>query len=92
MPPSAGEGFLNAFGMGLPEMAVILLVAFLALGPAKSIEMARTAGKLLRDLRRTFNEVTAAVNLDDDEHSSLRRRVAPKRSESGDDSISNNQP
>ena len=53
--------------MGPLEIAVIFLVAFLALGPGKSIEMARTAGKLLRDLRRTFDEVTSAVNLDDDD-------------------------
>jgi sec-independent protein translocase protein TatA len=79
---------LNAFGMGLSEMVVILLVAFLALGPGKSIEMARTAGKLVRDLRRTFNEVVTAVNLDEDESSS-RRQTRSKPSEPRDDSPSN---
>jgi Sec-independent protein translocase protein TatA len=79
---------LNAFGMGLSEMVVILLVAFLALGPGKSIEMARTAGKLVRDLRRTFNEVVTAVNLDEDESLS-RRQTRSKPSEPRDDSPSN---
>ena len=51
--------------MGMPEIVVIFVIAFLALGPSKSIEMARTMGKVLRDLRRTFNEITAAVTLDD---------------------------
>lgn len=82
---------MNVFGMGLPEMMVILVVAFLALGPGKSIEMARTAGKLVRDLRRTFNEVVTAVNLDEDESSS-RRPPGPKPSEPRDDSPSNSQP
>ena len=55
---------MNFLGMGLSEMAVIFLVAFLALGPSKSIDMARTAGKALGDLRRTFNEVISATTLD----------------------------
>jgi sec-independent protein translocase protein TatA len=82
---------LNFFGMGLPEMIVILLVAFLALGPVKSIEMARTAGKMLRDLRRTFNEVAAAVNLDDDSRAS-RRPANPKPAEPREDSSPDKQP
>ena len=53
---------MNLMGMGVPEIGVILLVAFLVLGPNRSISMARAAGKLLGDLRRTFNEVAAAVS------------------------------
>ena len=52
---------MNLAGVGLPEMAVIFLVAFLVLGPARAIGMARTAGKVLGDLKRTFNEVAAAA-------------------------------
>ncbi len=55
---------MNFLGMGMPELAVIFLVAFLVLGPSKSIEMARTAGKVLGDLRRTFSEVIAATTVD----------------------------
>ncbi len=55
---------MNFLGMGMPELAVIFLVAFLVLGPSKSIEMARTAGKVLGDLRRTFSEVIAATIVD----------------------------
>lgn len=58
---------MNFFGMGAMEILVIFVIAFLALGPAKTIETARTAGKVLRDLRRTYSEVMSAVNLDDDE-------------------------
>ncbi len=58
---------MNFLGIGMPEMAVIMVVAFLALGPSKSIDMARTASKIVRDLRRTFNEITAAVTLDDED-------------------------
>ena len=38
---------MNFLGVGVPEIGVILLVAFLVLGPSRSISMARAAGKLL---------------------------------------------
>ena len=55
---------MNFMGMGVMEIAVILLVAFLVLGPSKSIDMARTAGKMVRDLRRSFADIAAAVDLE----------------------------
>ncbi len=58
---------MNFMGMGITEVGVILLVAFLVLGPGRSIEMARSAGKMLGDLRRSFNEVTRAVTVEADQ-------------------------
>ena len=55
---------MNFMGMGIPEVGVILLVAFLVLGPSRSIDMARGAGKMLGDLRRSFNDVTSAVSIE----------------------------
>ena len=56
---------MNFMGMGLLELGVIFLVAFLVLGPGKSIEMARTAGKMIRDLRRSMADITAAIDLEE---------------------------
>ncbi len=56
---------MNFMGMGLAELAVIMVVAFLVLGPNRTINVARTAGKILADLRRTFSEVAAAVSLEE---------------------------
>ncbi|MDE2780480.1 MAG: twin-arginine translocase TatA/TatE family subunit [Chloroflexota bacterium] len=56
---------MNLFGVGFLELAVIFLIAFLVMGPAKAIEMARTAGKLIGDMRRTVNEMTAATDLNE---------------------------
>jgi Sec-independent protein translocase protein TatA len=64
-------------GMGMPEIVVIMIIAFLALGPSKSIDMARTAGKMLRDLRRTFNEITDAVTLEDGDQAPPRGPNTP---------------
>ena len=55
---------MNFMGMGIMELAVIFLVSFLVLGPSKSIDKARTAGKVIRDLRSAMSDLTSAVDLD----------------------------
>jgi sec-independent protein translocase protein TatB len=44
------------FGVGLPEVAVIVFVALLVFGPDKLPEFARQAGRLARQVRRFANE------------------------------------
>ncbi len=55
---------MNVMGMGIPELGVILLVAFLVLGPGRAIDMARSAGKVMGDLRRSFGDVTSAMTVE----------------------------
>ncbi|CBN54781.1 MULTISPECIES: TatA/E family twin arginine-targeting protein translocase [Kamptonema] len=48
---------MNIFGIGLPEMGVILVVALLIFGPKKLPEIGRSMGKALRgfqDASRDF--------------------------------------
>ncbi len=68
---------MNFMGMGMPEMGVVMLIAFLVLGPSRSIDMARTVGKVVRDLKRTFNEVAAAASLDQKEQLLSRQESSP---------------
>ncbi len=75
---------MNFMGMGMFEMAVILLIGFLALGPNKSIELAKTTGKLVGDLRRTFNEILSAADLNS-EGSPRYRQTDTRSSEPTDD-------
>src|SRR4051812_22216670 len=44
------------FGVGLPEMMVILVVAVIAVGPNKLPEFARQAGRMIRQLRKLAKE------------------------------------
>ena len=68
---------MNFMGVGLMELAVILLVAFLVLGPGRSIDMARKSGKLLGDLRRTFGEVTDAISVEQQQEQRGQQRPPP---------------
>ena len=43
---------MNILGMGTFEVLVILLVAFIFLGPQKMVDAARTLGKASRELRK----------------------------------------
>jgi len=55
---------MNFLGVGMVEVAVILLVAFLVLGPSKSIDLARAGGRLVRNLRSALADLTTAVDLE----------------------------
>lgn len=63
-------------GMGLSEMAVIFLVAFLVLGPSRSIDAARTVGRLMAEIRRNFTEVTDAISMERDAQKGPRDSVS----------------
>ena len=56
---------MNFFGIGTLELLVILLVAFIALGPGKTVEVARTIGKMAREARRTFTDIMDAASVDE---------------------------
>ena len=77
---------MNFMGVGPLEMAIIFLVAFLVLGPSRSIDMAKTAGKVMRDIRRTFSDVAAAASVDLNEPSPPVRNPAPRDSSPQDTS------
>ena len=47
---------MNVFGIGLPEMALIFVIALLVFGPKKLPEIGRTLGKTLKSFQDASNE------------------------------------
>ena len=54
------------FGIGFPELLVILVVALLIFGPAKLPELARSLGRGLAEFRRASNELRSSIMTDVD--------------------------
>jgi Tat protein translocase TatB subunit len=49
------------FGIGMPELAVILVVALVVLGPRRLPEMARALGKGLAEFRKVTGDVNKEI-------------------------------
>lgn len=85
------------FGVGLPEMAVIALVAILVFGPDKIPELARQAGAFLRkakefansardDLRTELGPDYADLQLRDlDPRAIVRRHIVEAMEDAGEE-------
>jgi len=47
---------MNIFGVGLPEVTVILILALIIFGPKKLPELGKQLGKTLKSLKKASNE------------------------------------
>jgi len=68
------------FGIGVWEIVVIVLVALLVLGPEKLPDVARQLGRIMRDLKRTTNELQTTFQeaMLDEEERHRRERLRPE--------------
>ncbi len=56
------------FGIGPVELAVVLVVALLVMGPKKLPQLARTLGKGLAEFRRASNDLKRSFDMDMQSH------------------------
>jgi len=48
---------MDFFGIGLPEIIFILLIAFVIFGPKRIIEISKTAGQVMRNLSKNASDI-----------------------------------
>lgn len=53
------------FGIGVPELILILVVGLIVFGPGKLPEVGRSLGKGLREFRKASNALTQVINAPD---------------------------
>jgi Tat protein translocase TatB subunit len=67
------------FGIGMPELIVILVVALVVLGPRRLPELARTLGKAMAEFRRQTTEIMDELQVAQmDDERARRRAPAPR--------------
>lgn len=54
------------FGMGMPEILLIVAIALIVIGPRKLPELGRGLGRAMREFRQATNEFKSSLNIDDD--------------------------
>lgn len=52
------------FGIGMPEMLLILAVALIIIGPKKLPELAKTLGRALGDFKRATNDLKDSIEME----------------------------
>ncbi|MBO8203918.1 TatA/E family twin arginine-targeting protein translocase [Prochlorococcus marinus] len=70
---------MNIFGVGLPEVTVILILALLIFGPKKLPELGKQLGKTLKSLKKASNEFQNEIDQVMNEED---KDVSPKSTES----------
>ncbi len=53
---------MNIFGVGLPEIAVIVALGLVIFGPKKLPELGRNLGKTLKNLQKASSEFESELN------------------------------
>jgi len=77
------------FGIGMPELIIILAVALIVIGPKKLPDLAKSLGRAFNEFRKATQELKASIDLDDglkdvkksfdDLHSDLRQGVSERK-------------
>ena len=54
------------FGIGMPELLLILAIALIVIGPKKLPDLAKSLGRTLREFKKATNEFKETIQIDED--------------------------
>jgi len=54
------------FGIGMPEMILILALALIVIGPKKLPDLAKSMGRAFREFKKATNEIKDSMGIDDE--------------------------
>jgi TatA/E family protein of Tat protein translocase len=54
------------FGIGMPEMLLILAIALIVIGPKKLPDLAKSMGRALREFKKATSELKESIELDNE--------------------------
>jgi TatA/E family protein of Tat protein translocase len=53
------------FGIGMPELIIILIIALIIFGPKKLPEMGKALGRAIKEFKKTSQELKEEIEFDD---------------------------
>jgi len=68
------------FGLGMPELLVILAVALVVIGPKRLPDIAKALGKGMREFRKATNDIKQNIDFDPrdyDPRAELKKIIEP---------------
>ena len=68
------------FGIGMPEVLIILVIALLVLGPKRLPEMARSLGRGMAEFRRASTDIRNSLTVPDEPTTKERKKTEEKSS------------
>lgn len=77
---------MDFLGIGPMELLVVALVAFLFLGPARMVEIARSLGKLVSEVRRITSDLPSLLSIDEPVDTPPKDEARGRTQEPGSDS------
>jgi sec-independent protein translocase protein TatA len=72
---TSGITGMDFFGIGLGEIVLIIIVALIVFGPGKTVEVARSLGKFVRNVKKMSSDFTSTITKEIDEQPGHAKKI-----------------